>query len=123
MYMIIIYIFCFRMSYFDVTISTLTNEELRNKLVSKGINVGPIGPSTRTIYEKKLLKLCSNVSNLYNNIHQVQEKIYDHDKIKLLSLSSQKNGAKIDYNASANNSFKNYQEVKFLIIFNFYMFF
>ncbi|KAF8364153.1 emr-1 [Pristionchus pacificus] len=38
-------------------IASLSNEELRNALVEHGANVGPIGPSTRKVYEKKLFKL------------------------------------------------------------------
>lgn len=35
--------------------SQLSNDELRKQLIAKGVNVGPITPSTRSFYEKQLV--------------------------------------------------------------------
>merc|ERR1712227_309755 len=40
-------------------VEQLSNKELKEKLSSMGINVGPIVDSTRKIYERKLAKLLS----------------------------------------------------------------
>ncbi|GMS84993.1 hypothetical protein PENTCL1PPCAC_7168, partial [Pristionchus entomophagus] len=42
---------------YTMDITALSNEELRNALVEHGQDVGPVGPSTRKVYEKKLIKL------------------------------------------------------------------
>lgn len=38
-------------------VSALSDAELRGELQSLGMNIGPVTGTTRTIYEKKLLKL------------------------------------------------------------------
>lgn len=37
--------------------SSLTDEELRNKLKNHGFEAGPITPATRRVYERKLERL------------------------------------------------------------------
>ncbi|CAB3407952.1 unnamed protein product [Caenorhabditis bovis] len=41
-------------------VSKLSDVELREALVSNGINPGPIGPTTRLVYEKKLSKVLND---------------------------------------------------------------
>ncbi|GMT16957.1 hypothetical protein PFISCL1PPCAC_8254, partial [Pristionchus fissidentatus] len=43
--------------YTMVDVATLSNDELRTLLIEHGKSVGPVGPSTRKLYEKQLVKL------------------------------------------------------------------
>ncbi|CAF0857057.1 unnamed protein product [Brachionus calyciflorus] len=42
-------------------VAKLTNDELHRELKSRGINPGPVSPTTRSIYEKKLIKMLKEV--------------------------------------------------------------
>ena len=39
--------------------SELSDDELRKQLIAKGVNVGPVTPSTRSFYEKQLMTALS----------------------------------------------------------------
>lgn len=44
----------------EAEVSALTNDQLKERLLSLGIQIGPIVESTRKVYEKKLVKLMNN---------------------------------------------------------------
>uniref|UniRef100_A0A915CXE8 LEM domain-containing protein n=1 Tax=Ditylenchus dipsaci TaxID=166011 RepID=A0A915CXE8_9BILA len=46
----------------NIPLSNLSDEELRKKLEVYGTNAGPVTPSTRKLYERKLLKLMEDFS-------------------------------------------------------------
>uniref|UniRef100_A0A158R5G0 LEM domain-containing protein n=1 Tax=Syphacia muris TaxID=451379 RepID=A0A158R5G0_9BILA len=43
------------------SIMKMSDRQLRQELVSRGVNVGPLLPSTRRVYERKLARLMSNI--------------------------------------------------------------
>lgn len=106
------------MSVSATDISAFTNEELRNELIKKNVNVGPIGPSTRRVYEIKLLKLCNNVvSSSRGNTPQPQLSTHGHNGSRQASPVLQTNGIKSAHNSFVDNNYEfneSDHEVKFL---------
>ena len=44
----------------DLEVNSLSDAELRKMLIEQGVDVGPVTSTTRSVYEKKLGKLCYN---------------------------------------------------------------
>ncbi|KAI1702027.1 LEM domain-containing protein [Ditylenchus destructor] len=57
----------------DALFAGLGDEELRQELQKHGMNVGPVTPSTRRIYEMKLMKFVQNSGS--NGVAQFAERV------------------------------------------------
>lgn len=58
-----------------VEISQLSDKDLFKMCQSNGINVGPVGPTTRKLYDKKLFKVLQNKANSTGEEQSQNEKL------------------------------------------------
>lgn len=74
-------------------VEALSNDDLRAELEKSGVNAGPIGPSTRKIYELKLMKLRSNVSNAEVVVEQLVDVRRSVTPDRVVAANGSRNGS------------------------------
>lgn len=72
-------------------ISELTDSELRAELLARGMNIGPISSTTRSVYEKRLASLLSTDKATNDSTRTSPRKSKSHSQSKSPSKASVEN--------------------------------